>query len=60
MKTYSVYLETEKAKYNLIDLARRVGAELQSVSGCGAGYYVSIKATPGQADAINRVLTAAA
>lgn len=60
MKTYSIYLETEREKYNFMDIARQAGAELSNVSGCGAGYYISIRATDRQAATINRVWSAAA
>ncbi len=53
MEYYNIYLPTETAKYNFIEIARKAGAVLASVSGCGAGYYISIQATPEQAEKIN-------
>ena len=56
MSIYSIYLADQDAKYHLLHLARAHGAEIADVSGCGAGYMVSIRATPAQADAINAEL----
>lgn len=54
MENYSIYLDSENQKYSFIEIVRRVGAELSAVSGCGTGYHISILATPGQAERINR------
>lgn len=54
MENYSIYLETETEKYDFIDAARNAGAAVTGVSGCGAGYYIQINATPEQAEYINR------
>ena len=54
MENYSIYLDSENQKYSFIEIVRRVGAELSAVSGCGTGYLISILATPGQAERINR------
>ena len=53
MEYYNIYLATETEKYDFIEIARGAGAVLASVSGCGAGYYISIQATPAQAEKIN-------
>lgn len=55
MENYSIYLETENEKYNFIAIVRQAGAILAGVSGYGTGYYISIKATPGQAARINEM-----
>lgn len=54
MENYSIYLSTETEKYDFIDAARKAGATVTGVSGCGPGYYIQIDATPEQADYINR------
>lgn len=54
MENYNIYLSTETEKYDFIDAARNAGATITGVSGCGAGYYIQIDATPEQADYINR------
>ena len=59
MENYSIYLETEKQKYSFIEIVRKAGAILAAVSGCGTGYHISIEATPGQAERINRMWGAA-
>lgn len=53
MHNYNIYLNTEEQKYNFIRLVRAAGAILTGVSGCGAGYYIQIDATPDQASEIN-------
>lgn len=55
MENYNIYLTTETEKYNFIDLVRGAGAVLAAVSGCGPGYYISIQATPEQAENINNL-----
>lgn len=59
MENYSIYLDSENQKYSFIEIARQAGAELAAVSGCGTGYHISILATPGQAEQINRMWGAA-
>ena len=59
MEYYNIYLPTETQKYNFIAIARDAGAVLASVSGCGTGYYISIQATPDQAERINSIWGAA-
>ena len=54
MENYSIYLNTERDKYNFISICRNAGAELADVSGCGTGYHISILATPVQAARINK------
>ena len=44
MKQYTVYLETEQEKYDLIRAIRAAGCNLTDVSGCGSGYLVSLEA----------------
>lgn len=56
MENYNIYLSTESEKYNLISIARAAGAIISGVSGCGAGYYIQIDATPEQAETINNRL----
>lgn len=52
-KNFSVYLETETEKHDFITAARRAGAVVSGVSGCGRGYYIQIDATEDQAARIN-------
>lgn len=54
MENYNIYLETEAEKYDFMRAVREAGAKLVGVSGCCAGYYIQIEATPGQADYINK------
>lgn len=54
MNSYSIYLDTEAEKYDCIRAARDAGATLTGVSGCGAGYYIQIDATPEQAAYIDK------
>ena len=54
MENYSIYLQTETEKYDFIDAARKAGAIITGVSGCGPGYYIQLDATPEQADYIDR------
>lgn len=56
MTNYNIYLETEREKYALINLARKIGATITGVSGCGSGYYIQMDALEDQADYINRNL----
>lgn len=56
MNNYNIIAESEKQKYNIINIIRKVGAELTAVSGCGTGYYIQLDATPEQADSINLML----
>lgn len=53
---YNVYMKTEKEKYDFIDTARRIGAIITGVSGCGTGYYIQLDATDKQAEKINAAL----
>lgn len=56
MANYNIYLETEREKYALLDLARKIQAKITGVSGCGTGYYIQLDADQEQADWINRNL----
>jgi len=56
MHNYNVYRETETEKYKVIDLIRKAGARVTSVSGCGSGYYIQLEATPEQASEIDRMI----
>ncbi len=56
MNNYNIYLATEGEKYNLLNMAREIGAKITGVSGCGTGYYIQIQATPAQVYTINRRL----
>lgn len=56
MNNYNITAETETQKYNIINIIREAGAVLTAVSGCGAGYYIQLDATPEQADSINLML----
>ena len=56
MTNYNIYLETEAEKYNFIALARKAGAAVTGVSGCGTGYYIQIDATAAQVEKINKKL----
>lgn len=56
MNNYNIFTESEKQKYNIINIIREAGAILTGVSGCGTGYYIQIDATPEQADNINLML----
>ena len=53
MENYSIYLSKESEKYSFMSIARDAGAIITDVAGCGAGYHISIQATPNQAAAIN-------
>lgn len=44
MEKYSVYMETETEKYDLLRAIRAAGCHLADVSGCGSGYLVSLEA----------------
>ena len=55
MKQYSVYLTTETEKYDVIRAIRAAGCRLTNVSGCGAGYLVSIEATSDGLEMLHRV-----
>ena len=59
MENYNIYISTESAKYTFMDIVRAAGAKITGVSGCGAGYYIQLDATPGQAETINREWEAA-
>lgn len=54
MSAYSIYLDTETEKYDLIHAARQAGATVTGVSGCGPGYYIQIDATAEQVAYINK------
>lgn len=54
MQPYSIYLSTEREKYDYIHAVREAGATLTGVSGCGPGYYIQIDATPAQVDYIEK------
>ena len=56
MNNYNIIAETETQKYNIIKIIREAGAVLAGVSGCGAGYYIQLDATPTQAAEINFML----
>lgn len=56
MQNYNIYLATEPEKYDFISTARAAGAKITGVSGCGAGYYIQLSATPEQAFTINNAL----
>lgn len=56
MNNYNIYLATESEKYGLMETARAAGAKITGVSGCGAGYYIQLAATPEQVYIINRTL----
>ena len=58
MNSYSLYRETEREKYRMLEIIRKAGATLTGVSACGSGYYIQIDATPEQADAINNMIDA--
>lgn len=60
MNNYNITAETEKQKYNIIEIIRAAGAILTGVSGCRSGYYIQIDATPKQAETINKRLEAIA
>jgi hypothetical protein len=49
-------MKTETEKYNFINIARKHGAIVTGVSGCGTGYYIQIDATTEQAEIINATL----
>jgi hypothetical protein len=59
MRNYNIYVNTEKEKYDTINIIRAAGAILTGVSGCGTGYYIQLDATPDQANEINRRLEVA-
>lgn len=54
---YNLYAATEPEKYTAIHAILNAGATLDAVSGCGSGYYIQIKATPEQADRINKAMS---
>lgn len=54
MENYSIYLSSEKDKRSFVEITKRAGAQLASVSACAGGYHISIQATPIQAMHINR------
>ncbi len=56
MNNYNIFTESEKQKYFIINIIKIAGATLTGVSGCGAGYYIQLDATPEQADNINLML----
>lgn len=56
MNNYNIIAGSETQKYNIINIIRQAGAVLTGVSGCGAGYYIQIDATPEQASNINLML----
>lgn len=56
MNNYNIIAGSETQKYNIINIIRQAGAVLTGVSGCGAGYYIQLDATPEQADNINLML----
>ena len=56
MNNYNIIADSETQKYNIINIVRKAGAVLTGVSGCGAGYYIQIDATPEQANNINLML----
>ena len=60
MNNYNVYIKEENTKYDFVDAARAIGAIITAVSGCGAGYYIQLDATPEQAEKINLYLQGAA
>jgi len=60
MENYSIYIDRENQKYTFLDIARAAGAKITDVSGCGAGYHISILATPNQAKKINNAWGAVA
>ena len=55
MKEYTVYLDTESEKYDLIRAIRAAGARLLDVSGCAPGYLVTLAATEEQRLLLGRV-----
>lgn len=56
MNNYNIYLNTEEEKYAFLSLAKASGAKITGVSGCGAGYYIQLSATPEQAFTINNAI----
>lgn len=59
MYNYNIIAGSESAKYEIIALIRAAGATLTGVSGCGAGYYIQLSASPLQVSAINKALAEA-
>ena len=55
MAAYSVYLTTETEKYDLLRAIRAAGCHLTDVSGCGAGYLVSLEADDAGRELLERV-----
>ena len=55
MQKYSVYLETETEKYDLLRAIRATGCHLTDVSGCGSGYLVSLEADDERRAILERV-----
>lgn len=52
MKNFSCLIDsTEKARY--LRIIRAAGAVLLDVAGCGDGCYITVQATPAQAEKIN-------
>lgn len=60
MNSYNIYVQTETEKYQVIADIRAAGAILTGVSGCGAGYYIQLDATPEQVFVLNQKLGGAA
>lgn len=58
MENYNIYLNTENEKYSFFEIAKKIGAQITGVSGCGNGYYIQLNATPCQAEQINDLLGA--
>lgn len=56
MNNYNIIAASETQKYNIINIIREAGAVLTGVSGCEAGYYIQLDATPEQARNINLML----
>lgn len=56
MENYNVYRETETGKYQVMDMIRKAGGKITSVSGCGSGYYIQFDATLEQVNEIDRMI----
>lgn len=56
MTNYNIVANTEKAKYQIIEVIRSSGAVLSGVSAYGLGYYIQLNATDEQAERINATL----